>query len=311
MYFFRIAMRSTVSWLRRWLRRTSCSEPLRHVRESHGQVTSVGGHIFIYGATETSIAQINNSTGTVEYLHHDQAGSTRLLTGSTGTVTGKCTYNAYGTPTCEGTATTPLGYDGQYTSSDTGLVYMRARTYDPATAQFLSVDPFVALTGEPYSYVGDDPVNNVDPLGLSSEGLDEGSVPCFWPFCGPPPSAPEGVKQLGEGVAEGARESYEGIMHGAESIWNAITGEGASSNESTTEDKCAQDSPRSLLPRGEPNSTGVLDRGSGTGQIRDYGPDGLPLRDFDFGHDHGFGDPHLHEWLEGVRGPGQPLGPNE
>ena len=55
------------------------------------------------------------------YLHHDQAGSTRLLTGSTGTVTGKCTYSAYGTPTCEGTATTPLGYDGQYTSSDTGL----------------------------------------------------------------------------------------------------------------------------------------------------------------------------------------------
>jgi hypothetical protein len=70
------------------------------------------------------VEQINNSTGTVTYLHHDQAGSTRLLTGSTGTVTGKCTYGAYGTPTCEGTTTTPLGYDAQYTSTDTRLIYM-------------------------------------------------------------------------------------------------------------------------------------------------------------------------------------------
>jgi hypothetical protein len=79
-----------------------------------------------------SFEQINNSTGAVGYLHHDQAGSTRLLTGSTGTVTGKCTFSAYGASTCEGTATTPLGFDGQYTSSDTGLIYMRARVYDPA-----------------------------------------------------------------------------------------------------------------------------------------------------------------------------------
>jgi RHS repeat-associated protein len=112
-----------------------------------------------------AIEQINNTTGTVEYLHHDQAGSTRLLTGSTGTVTGKCTYSPYGTPTCEGTATTPLGYDGQYTSPDTGLIYMRARTYDPSTGQFLTVDPWVGLTGEPYSYAEDDPINKYDPTG--------------------------------------------------------------------------------------------------------------------------------------------------
>jgi len=63
----------------------------------------------MYGLTKTAFEQINNSTGAVTYLHHDQAGSTRLLTGSTGTVTGKCSYSAYGTPTCEGSTTTPLG----------------------------------------------------------------------------------------------------------------------------------------------------------------------------------------------------------
>jgi RHS repeat-associated protein len=108
-----------------------------------------------------------SSGGIVTYLHHDQQGSTRLLTGSSGTLTGKCTYDAYGTPTCEGT-TTPLGYDAQYTSPDTGLIYMWARVDDPATAQFLSVDPLKAITGEPYSYANDNPVNRGDASGLSS-----------------------------------------------------------------------------------------------------------------------------------------------
>jgi RHS repeat-associated protein len=120
------------------------------------------------------IEQINNTTGTVTYLHHDQAGSTRLLTGSTGTVTGKCTYGAYGTPTCEGTTTTPLGYDAQYTNSDTGLIYLRAREYDPATAQFLNRDPAVALTREPYAYAGDDPLTYKDRSGLGIEEVLEG-----------------------------------------------------------------------------------------------------------------------------------------
>ncbi len=123
---------------------------------------------YVYGPNNTPFEQINNTTSTATYLHHDQAGSTRLLTGSTGTVTGKCSYGAYGVPTCEGTATTPLGYDGQYTSSDTGLVYLRNRVYDPATAQFLSVDPLVGTTRAPYNYAGDNPLNEADPTGLGN-----------------------------------------------------------------------------------------------------------------------------------------------
>jgi uncharacterized protein RhaS with RHS repeats len=40
------------------------------------------------------------------------------------------------------------------------------RYYDPATGQFLSVDPAVSLTQAPYSYANDNPVNEEDPLGL-------------------------------------------------------------------------------------------------------------------------------------------------
>jgi hypothetical protein len=78
-----------------------------------------------------TVEQINNSTGTVLYLHHDQAGSTRLLTGSTGKTEGSYSYSAYGAPEHSGTATTPLGYDAQYTSSNTGLIDLRARSMIP------------------------------------------------------------------------------------------------------------------------------------------------------------------------------------
>jgi RHS repeat-associated protein len=125
---------------------------------------SDGTNSYIYGPAGLPVEQIS-SGGTVTYLHDDQQGSARLLTGSGGTVTGKCTYSPYGTPTCEGSATTPLGYDAQYRSADTGLIYLRARTYDPATAQFLTRDPWVGITGEPYSYASDNPLTWSDPTG--------------------------------------------------------------------------------------------------------------------------------------------------
>jgi len=44
------------------------------------------------------------------------------------------------------------------------------RYYDPTTGQFLSVDPLVASTGQPYQYAGNNPVNASDPSGLDSAG---------------------------------------------------------------------------------------------------------------------------------------------
>ncbi len=61
----------------------------------------------------------------------------------------------------------PLFY-AQYTSTDTGLIYLRARVYDPATAQFLSRDPLALLTRQPYAYTEDNPLNLGDPTGLWS-----------------------------------------------------------------------------------------------------------------------------------------------
>lgn len=91
-----------------------------------------------------------------------------MITGSAGTVEGSYTYTAYGAVEGHtGTATAALGYDAQYTNADTGLIYLRARSYDPATGQFLSVDLDVEKTEMAYEYAADDPVNVGDPTGLT------------------------------------------------------------------------------------------------------------------------------------------------
>ncbi len=62
-------------------------------------------------------------------------------------------------------------YDGQYLDTVSGLYYLRARWYDPATGHFTSVDALVAITGQSYSYAGGNPVNGGDPLRLLSSPL--------------------------------------------------------------------------------------------------------------------------------------------
>ena len=127
---------------------------------------SDGTNSYIYGPSGTPIEQITGTT--VTYLLQDQQNSTRVLTDQEGSVVGTYSYGPYGAITSHtGSATTRLGYDGEYTDPSTGLTYLRARWYDPAAGQFISVDPLQAITGAPYSYAADDPVNLADPSGMS------------------------------------------------------------------------------------------------------------------------------------------------
>ncbi len=124
-----------------------------------------GTNAYVYGPDGLPLEHVNKNTGAATYHHHDQLGSTRLLTDNDGTVIGTATYDPYGNATDATGAATPLGYAGQYTDS-TGLQYLRARHYDPATGQFLTRDPIVSFTREPYSYGHNNPTNYVDPTGL-------------------------------------------------------------------------------------------------------------------------------------------------
>ncbi len=126
---------------------------------------SDGDNSYIYGASGP-IAHVT-SGGAVRYYHQDALGSTRVLSDDRGATVGAFSYAPYGLlAASSGTETTRLGFAGEYTDAESGLQYLRARYYDPATGQFLTRDPLVDATGQPYAYADGDPIDNVDPTGL-------------------------------------------------------------------------------------------------------------------------------------------------
>ena len=126
---------------------------------------------YIYGTNGTPAEQVSLSAGTISYLVTDTLGSVRGALSSTGALTATTSYDAWGDPQTTGglTSYTPLGYAGGYTDP-TGLLYLVNRYYDPVTGQFLSVDPDVRSTNEPYGYANGDPVIVSDPTGLAAIG---------------------------------------------------------------------------------------------------------------------------------------------
>src|SRR5207245_962753 len=125
------------------------------------------GTAYLYGPGDLPVEQISGTT--VNYYVHDQLGSTVALTNSSGAVSATYCYDTYGRVTAPtGTVSTPLQYGAGYTDADTGLIYLQARYYDPATGQFLTIDPVVARTLSAYGYVDENPLNATDPTGLCS-----------------------------------------------------------------------------------------------------------------------------------------------
>jgi RHS repeat-associated protein len=124
-----------------------------------------GTDAYVYGPDETPIERISGTTPT--WLHADQIGSVRVITDSSGLVSGTYSYDAYGRQTGHtGTATTPMQFVGQYTDAETGLIYLRARYYDPTTGSFTGRDPVQGGSATDYDYVDGDPINNSDLDGL-------------------------------------------------------------------------------------------------------------------------------------------------
>lgn len=68
----------------------------------------------------------------------------------------------------------PFGFAGGLYDQNTNLVQFGARWYDAELGRWISKDPIGFNGGDAnlYSYVGADPVNYIDPTGLTQEDLD-------------------------------------------------------------------------------------------------------------------------------------------
>jgi RHS repeat-associated protein len=110
-------------------------------------------------------------SGTVYFYHFDKTGNTLALTDAAGNVANAYVYEPFGkVMTQTGTVRNPFTYVGAFGVMDegNGIYYMKNRYYDASTGKFLQKDPIGFAGGQTniYAYVGNNPVESIDPLGL-------------------------------------------------------------------------------------------------------------------------------------------------
>jgi RHS repeat-associated protein len=128
---------------------------------------SDGTSSFLHGAGLDQPLQVAAGSNTYSYLQ-DQLGSTSwLVNAANGNLVSRNYYQSYGKLENNGTnptAANPFTYTGRE-DDGTGLMYYRARYYDPNLEVFISQDPL----GDAQRYVQGNPISFVDPLGLDPD----------------------------------------------------------------------------------------------------------------------------------------------
>jgi len=139
--------------------------------------------LYLYGLDIIAHQQ----TDTLYYVH-DGLGSVRQLLDSTGQIETNYAYDPFGVPLVGGDVYNPYQFTGEAWDGEVGLLYLRARYYQPETGRFIGKDPWTGDTLQPgtlnrYVYGGNSPVtlvdraglNGADPIGL--RGLHQSSDP--------------------------------------------------------------------------------------------------------------------------------------
>jgi RHS repeat-associated protein len=114
--------------------------------------------------------------GVTYRIFSDHLGSPRLVIDtSTNTIVQRLDYDEFGNilPTSANLGFQPFGFAGGLYDLHTKLTRFGARDYDAETGRWTAKDP-ILFSGEDsniYEYVGNDPINLIDPSGLFDPGI--------------------------------------------------------------------------------------------------------------------------------------------
>ena len=185
---------STTTYLFDSQNHTGYQQVLREVRvdEQTGESTVIDytfGHDEIVQTRRDFDDQGNLVSEVSLVFGHDGHGSVRVLTdllgaiASVASVTQIFHFDAYGNAHGfnPSQAATSLLYSGEHFDSRIGQQYLRARWYDPNTGRFNRLDPFFGNRSDPqsfhkYLYTHADPVNGIDPTGLTVSAVGQVTV---------------------------------------------------------------------------------------------------------------------------------------
>jgi RHS repeat-associated protein len=112
---------------------------------------------------------IMEKNGQSFYYHADGLGSITEITTQSGTVVQRYAYSSFGKieSQLDPDFVQPYTFTAREFDAETGLYSYRARVYDPSGGRFLQEDPIGFLAGANfYAYVGNNPINRIDPSGL-------------------------------------------------------------------------------------------------------------------------------------------------
>lgn len=130
---------------------------------------------------------------------------------------------------CEDTVAAPcqpvtgFGFNGQLRDEETGLYYYKNRYYSPTLRSFLSRDPlgFVDSTN-PWLYVGGDPVNKTDPLGLDASGTAADATNEFADFLSHSTNGAEAMVMVVAAIEGGTPEAFAKVVQNASPALKAL-----------------------------------------------------------------------------------------
>ncbi|MDV3352054.1 peroxidase family protein [Leptothoe sp. LEGE 181152] len=126
-------------------------------------------HRYLHGPQVDQVLAEETADGETRWALTDHQGTVRDVIDNQGTVLNHITYDSFGQVTSETNLDIDFrfGYTGRELDDETGLMYYRARYFDPAVGTFVSEDPlgFDAGDANVYRYVFNSPTNFTDPSG--------------------------------------------------------------------------------------------------------------------------------------------------